>query len=139
MRALSGSACSRSTGAPAGFERHLPTARALYASHWAALSAALARRMPDAVRWTEATGGFLTWLTLPSHVDAAAMRADATAAGVAYVPGAPFHVGDEGRNAMRLSFSHLSEPELETAVERLAGVIRAAAGAPEDDAVAARR
>ena len=95
--------------------------------------------MPEGVDWTEPTGGFLTWLTLPAHLDTLAMRPAATAAGVAYVPGAPFHVGDDGRNTLRLSFSHLSEPELETAVERLAGVIRAAAGAPEDDAVAARR
>jgi DNA-binding transcriptional MocR family regulator len=35
-------------------------------------------------------------------------------------------VGGEGRNAMRLSFSHLTEPQLETAVERLATVIRGA-------------
>ena len=54
-------------GRAGGFERHLPAARALYASHWAALSAALGRHMPDGVGWTEATGGFLTWLTLPSH------------------------------------------------------------------------
>ena len=116
-------------GRAGGFERHLPAARALYASHWAALSGALRRHMPAGVEWTEATGGFLTWLTLPAHLDAVALRADATAAGVAYVPGAPFHLGDEGRNAMRLSFSHLSEGDLETAVERLAGVIRAALGA----------
>jgi DNA-binding transcriptional MocR family regulator len=43
---------------------------------------------------------------------------------VAYVPGPPFHVGDDGRNAMRLSFSHLTEDELETAAERLATVVR---------------
>jgi len=42
------------------------------------------------------------------------------------VPGPPFHVGDEGRNSMRLSFSHLSETELDTAVDRLAGVVRSA-------------
>jgi DNA-binding transcriptional MocR family regulator len=41
------------------------------------------------------------------------------------VPGPPFHVGDDGRNTMRLSFSHLTEGELETAVERLATVIAA--------------
>jgi 2-aminoadipate transaminase len=113
-------------GRAGGFERHLRAARALYASHWAALSAALSRHMPEGVDWTEPTGGFLTWLTLPEGLDTLALRPAALAAGVAYVPGPPFHVGDTGRNTLRLSFSHLTETELETAVERLAGVVRAA-------------
>jgi 2-aminoadipate transaminase len=111
-------------GRAGGFERHLPAARALYASHWAALSAALKRHMPDGCSWTEPTGGFLTWLTLPEELDVFAIRPAAIKAGVAYVPGPPFHVGDDGRNSMRLSFSHLTEAELDTAVERLAGVVR---------------
>jgi DNA-binding transcriptional MocR family regulator len=50
---------------------------------------------------------------------------------VAYVPGAPFHVADgDGRDALRLSFSHRTGPELETAVERLAGVVRTALAVP---------
>jgi 2-aminoadipate transaminase len=113
-------------GRSGGFERHLPAACALYASRWAALSAALTRHMPAEVDWTEPAGGFLTWLTLPEELDTLAMRPAALAAGVAYVPGPPFHVGHGGRNTMRLSFSHLSEAELETAVERLAAVVRAA-------------
>jgi 2-aminoadipate transaminase len=116
-------------GRAGGFERHLPAARALYASRWAALSAALTHHMPEEVGWTEPTGGFLTWLTLPQELDTLAMRPAATAAGVAYVPGPPFHVGDGGRNTMRLSFSHLTETELETAVERLAAVVRGAMAA----------
>src|SRR5918995_443778 len=89
------------------FERHLPAARALYASHWAALSAALERELPDGVRWTEPTGGFLTWLTLPEGLDSTALRTDAIAAGVAYVPGAPFFAGQDpdGARSLRLSFS----------------------------------
>jgi 2-aminoadipate transaminase len=110
-------------GRAGGFERHLPAARELYASHWAALSAALERHMPDEVDWTEPKGGFLTWLTLPEDLDARAMRPAALAAGVAYVPGPPFHVGEGGHNAMRLSFSHLTETELETAAERLASAV----------------
>jgi 2-aminoadipate transaminase len=113
-------------GRGGGFERHLPSARALYASRWAALSAALIRHMPDDVHWTEPAGGFLTWLTLPQELDTLALRPAATAAGVAYVPGPPFHVGDDGHNTLRLSFSHLTETELETAVERLAAVVRGA-------------
>jgi 2-aminoadipate transaminase len=111
-------------GRGGGFERHLPAARELYASHWTALSAALRRHMPEGVTWTEPAGGFLTWVTLPEGLDTLAMRDAALSAGVAYVPGPPFHVGDAGRNTMRLSFSHLSAAQLETAVERLAGVIR---------------
>jgi 2-aminoadipate transaminase len=110
-------------GRAGGFERHLPSARRLYASHWEALSAALTEHMPEGVAWTEPAGGFLTWLTLPEGADTLVMRPSALAAGVAYVPGPPFHVGDTGRNTLRLSFSHLTEAELATAVERLAGVI----------------
>jgi 2-aminoadipate transaminase len=113
-------------GRAGGFERHLPAARELYASHWAALSAALTRHLPPEATWTEPAGGFLTWLTLPEPLDALALRPAALAAGVAYVPGPPFHVGNAGRNAMRLSFSHLTEPELETAAERLGTVVHAA-------------
>jgi 2-aminoadipate transaminase len=113
-------------GRAGGFERHLPAARALYASHWAALSAALTRHMPGDVGWTEPTGGFLTWLTLPPGLDSLALRPAALAAGVAYVPGPPFYLGDDGHRALRLSFSHLTETELETAVERLAAVFRGA-------------
>ena len=114
-------------GRDGGFERHLPAARALYASHWAALSAALERHMPDGVQWTRPTGGFLTWLTLPQGLDTMAMRPAALEAGVAYVPGPPFFAGDDGGNTLRLSFSHLTEPQLEAAVERLGNMVRAAA------------
>lgn len=107
------------------FERQIPVARALYASHWRAIEQAFHRHLPPGCTWSEPTGGFFTWLTLPEHIDTVAMRPAATAAGVAYVAGAPFYVGGRGANEMRLSFSHLSETELDTAVERLAGVIGA--------------
>jgi 2-aminoadipate transaminase len=109
------------------FETQVPLARALYASHWRALEAAFRTHLPDWCEWTEPAGGFLTWLTLPERFDTIAMRPAASAAGVAYVAGAPFYAGEQGRNELRLSFSYLTEAELDVAVQRLAGVIRASA------------
>ena len=109
------------------FERRIPAARALYGSHWKALERAFRRHLPPGCTWTVPRGGFLTWLALPEHVDTSAMSSAATAAGVAYVPGVAFYVGDDRRHEMRLSFSNLSEPDFDVAIERLGGVIRQAA------------
>jgi 2-aminoadipate transaminase len=115
-------------GRAGGFDRGIPQARALYASHWAAASAALGRHMPEGVRWSEPTGGFFTWLTLPEGVDAVDLRPAAIEAGVNYVPGPPFYAGDgDGRGELRLSFSHLGEADLDEAVRRLAGVVAGSA------------
>jgi 2-aminoadipate transaminase len=105
------------------FERRIPEARALYASHWRAVEGALREHMPAGCEWSEPAGGFFTWLSLPG-VDTVAMRPAALDAGVAYVPGAPFYPAGGGRSELRVSFSFLGEDELATAVARLAGVVR---------------
>jgi 2-aminoadipate transaminase len=105
------------------FERALPSTRALYATHWAALSAALEAHMPPGCTWGEPAGGMFTWLRMPEHLDSIALRPAATEAGVAYVPGRPFYVTDDGAHEMRLSFSSLDEAQLAEAAKRLAGVI----------------
>lgn len=108
------------------FDRGVPRARALYAAHWAALSSALDAQMPPGCSWSRPTGGMFTWVSLPAGLDTRELRSAATEAGVAYVPGRPFYVTDDGHHEMRLSFSHLSEEELELAVRRLAGVVAGA-------------
>ena len=105
------------------FEHQIPIARALYASHWNALAEALERHMPDGCEWTQPAGGFLTWLTLPEHIDTLELRDQATQAGVAYVPGRPFYPDGRGANELRLSFSHLDEEQLAEAARRLALVL----------------
>jgi len=107
------------------FGERLPAARALYASHWEALSAALEEHMPDGCSWSQPTGGMFTWLRMPSGLDSTELRPAATEAGVAYVPGRPFYVDDSGANEMRLSFSALNGEQLAEAARRLAGVIEA--------------
>jgi 2-aminoadipate transaminase len=105
------------------FERQIPGARELYASHWRALERGLRDHMPAGVTWSEPLGGFFSWLTLPEGIDTIALRPAAIEAGVAYVPGAPF---GGAPNELRLAFSYLGEPELETAASRLSSAVAAA-------------
>ncbi len=112
------------------FEAQIPRSRELYQSHWRALEQAFERHLPDGCTWSVPDGGFFCWLTLPPQVDAGEMRDDAVAAGVTYVPGHAFYASDAGRNELRVSFSHLSEDDLDRAVGRLAGVIRGRLASP---------
>jgi 2-aminoadipate transaminase len=107
------------------FGRRLPHARELYASHWRALSAALERELGDVCTWSEPTGGFFSWLTLPEGLDSVELRSAAVEAGVTYVPGPPFYADGGGHRELRLSFSHLGADEYDEAVRRLASVLRA--------------
>jgi 2-aminoadipate transaminase len=63
---------------------------------------------------------------VPEGLDVLELRAAATDARVAYVPGGAFYVGDAGHREMRLSYSSLTEEDLEEAGRRLAGVIASA-------------
>jgi 2-aminoadipate transaminase len=105
------------------FERQIPASRELYASHWRALDRGLRAHRPDSVTWSEPLGGFFSWLTLPEGTDSIALRPLAIEAGVSYVPGAPF---GGAPNELRVSFSYLGEPELETAASRLSSVVSSA-------------
>ena len=105
------------------FERQIPGTRELYASHWRALERGLRGHMPDGVTWSEPLGGFFSWLTLPEGIDTIALRPLAIEAGVAYVPGVPF---GGAPNELRVAFSYLGEPELESAASRLSSVVSSA-------------
>ena len=106
------------------FERQIPASRELYASHWRALDRGLRAHMPDGVTWSDPLGGFFSWLTLPEGTDTIALRPLAIEAGVSYVPGAPF---GGAPNELRVAFSYLGEPELESAASRLSSVVSSAA------------
>ena len=105
------------------FERQVPGTRELYATHWRALERGLREHMPAGVTWSEPLGGFFSWLTLPDGLDTIALRPAALAAGVSYVPGAPF---GGAPNELRVAFSYLGAPELEIAASRLSSVVASA-------------
>jgi 2-aminoadipate transaminase len=107
-------------------DRQLIASRAIYAERAAATMAALEAHMPPGVTWTTPRGGFFSWVTLPEGGDAVALASKALAAGVAIVPGGPFHPGtapDRGRRDLRLSFSRVDPTDITTGITRLASAI----------------
>ena len=84
--------------------------------------AALEKHMPAGVSWTRPTGGFFTWLTGPPGTDTTALAGAALTAGVAFVPGAPFYVGGRGQRDLRLSFSRVTEHDIDEGIRRLAAL-----------------
>lgn len=107
-----------------GLDAQLPRSRALYRERRQAMLAALDRHLPDGYRWTRPTGGFFVWLDGPTGLDTVALAPRAEQAGVAYVPGAPFHARPErGMATMRLAFSRTAPAEIDEGVARLAALL----------------
>ena len=98
----------------------------LYARRCRAMLASLDEHMPDEVTWTRPQGGFFTWLTGPESLDTVALAERARDAGVAFVPGRPFHPRRDGLNTLRLSFSLADEATIDEGVSRLGRLVRSA-------------
>jgi 2-aminoadipate transaminase len=109
------------------YDAQLPRSRALYASRRRAMLDACATHLPAGVTWTEPDGGFFTWLTAPG-VDTGALADRALAAGVAYVPGAPFYAtAGSGQSQLRLSYSRVDPLDIDEGMHRLGALLTAAA------------
>ena len=104
-------------------DAQLPRVRRLYASRAAAMLAALRAHMPDGVRWTEPQGGMFVWLTVPAGVDTLRLLDRAIAAGVAFVPGAPFYADSPRRDTLRLSFVTVPDETIDRGVAILARLV----------------
>lgn len=101
--------------------------RGIYRERRDALLAALADHMPPGTTWTEPSGGFYSWVTLPEGLDARAMLPRAVAALVAYVPGTGFYLGEAeqeaNRRSLRLSYCYPPPERIVEGVRRLGNVI----------------
>lgn len=109
------------------FPEHVAKLRAVYAARRDAMLAALAREMPEGVRWTRPEGGMFVWLTLPERLDGADLLARSLETEkVAFVPGRAFFADRSGGNTIRLSFSCATEVVIDEGIARLGRLIRAA-------------
>jgi 2-aminoadipate transaminase len=102
---------------------HVAMARAAYRSRRDALLAAMAEHLPAGARWHRPEGGFFVWIELPEAIDTDALLPAAADAGVIYLPGSWFFPGRTPANALRLSFSSVSEERMAEGIRRLGRVV----------------
>jgi DNA-binding transcriptional MocR family regulator len=101
------------------FASHVETVRAAYRARRDALDGALSAVARDHLEWQRPPGGMFLWARLRSGGDAAALLKIALDEGVAFVPGAEFHPPGEGRDTLRLNFTHGAEDRLAEGAARL--------------------
>ncbi|HVW16867.1 MAG TPA: PLP-dependent aminotransferase family protein [Solirubrobacteraceae bacterium] len=105
-----------------GLERSIATVRAALEQRVDALSAALAREIPEA-EFVAPDGGYFMWVKLPGGVDVDDLFEAATQRGVLIVKGTDFLV-EGGHDAMRLAYSGVTPEQIDEGVGRLAEALR---------------
>lgn len=113
-----------STIADGWLDHHLGHARNVYAERCNRMLAALAREMPEGVRWVKPGGGFFIWLQLPEDVSSNRLLPVAGQHGVAYLPGSAFFPDRRPEPALRLGFSTLPLEEIDEGIARLGKATR---------------
>ena len=104
------------------WKAQIDTYRGIYRERRDAMLEALQDYLPK-MRWTEPTGGFYVWLTLPENLDAKTMLPRAVKELVAYTPGTAFYSDGQGRNSMRLSFCYPEPDFIKEGIRRLSVVV----------------
>src|SRR5690606_34408350 len=87
--------------------------------------AALQRHLPTSVTWTAPSGGFCTWLTMPSYHPFADLERAALDAGWAVTPGEVFLAEPTDQKSIRLCYGTLTPDVIQTGVEVIGQLVRA--------------
>lgn len=106
------------------FDVNIERLKKVYAPRLAALAASIDAHMPSVI-YPKPEGGFFIGLTLPPGNDMDSLMKDAAAVGLKITDGRAFFTNPaDGERFLRIPFCTLSPDEIETAVVRLAGIIK---------------
>lgn len=105
----------------ADLDAHVTRVRDAYRVRRDALLTGLGSALPPGSTWNHPEGGMFIWARLPEGHDATTLLREATARGVAFVPGAPFYAGTPDPRTLRLSFTTHTPEEIQEGLTRLAG------------------
>ena len=106
-----------------GWRRVLRSLTDTYHERRDAMLEALAEHFPREAHWTHPEGGFFVWVTLPRHLDATAVLAEAVEYGVTFAPGEGFYADGQGTSCMRLAFCFAEPDAIREGIRRLGEVL----------------
>jgi len=104
-------------------DENLALLKKTYSRRMLAMCAALRSGLPASVRFTEPSGGFFIWLSLPEGRDTLEILPKAKERNIEFMPGPKFSSRQGLKNCLRLSFAYYDTPDLLKGIERLVAVI----------------
>jgi 2-aminoadipate transaminase len=106
---------------------HLDQVRAFYEQKAALLEKSLERHFAPLAKWQRPRGGLFQWVELLRPIDTLPLlRKAVETERVAFIPGQPFFVDGSGSNSLRLSYSNVTDENIEIGLEKLSRLIAAA-------------
>ena len=91
----------------------------IYGEKKAAMSAAIAKYMPEEFECTDPDGGLFIWGRFPEKIDVVKIFPEAIARKVAYIQGCVFFADGSGTNYVRLNYSYASPAQIDEGIARL--------------------
>jgi 2-aminoadipate transaminase len=105
-------------------EPHLERANAIYKSKAETAVRAVRAHCGNYVRFREPRGSFYLWLEIDDRVDWARAAKMAEQEGIFFRPGERFMGEPDGRQFLRLSYSHVSEEVIAEGIAKLGAILR---------------
>lgn len=103
---------------------HIETIKVAYSQRRDIMMRAMKEYFPPSITWPPPDGGLFLWVQCPHYVSTMKILGEAIEAGVAFVPGQPFHPDGSGDNTMRLNFANASHEGIVEGIKRLATVLK---------------
>ena len=108
-------------------EPHLDEVRGFYERKAGLMRLALEKHFASLATWNDPRGGLFLWLELREAVDTLPVLHTAVESEkVAFIPGQPFFVDSSGSNCLRLSYSNVTDENIEIGLEKLSRLLPAA-------------
>ncbi|MCA9999832.1 MAG: PLP-dependent aminotransferase family protein, partial [Anaerolineales bacterium] len=105
------------------FETHLRQLRRIYQERWETLTTALDKEIGNKICFSRAAAGTHLLVYLPTGVNEKELVRETAVCGVGIAPGTPYHLQRPVAPSILLSFSGLTQAEIEEGVRRLAKIL----------------